>query len=72
MREYKLPHKRLNCIRRFLIYVVRTFEWMTPYLKGLYLTIDGWRERDVIQISTKLRVNHGFVLRCGSESMKIG
>ena len=30
-------------IRVFLIYVSRTFRWMTPYLKGLHLTIDGWR-----------------------------
>ena len=45
MREYRLPHKRLECIRGLLIYVARTFKWMTPYLKGLHLTINGWRER---------------------------
>ena len=44
MREEMVPHKRLECIRGFLIYVARTFKWMTPYLKGLYLTIDVWRE----------------------------
>ena len=44
MREDRVTHKRLECIRGFLIYVARTFKWMTPYLKGLHLTIDGWRE----------------------------
>jgi hypothetical protein len=39
-----LPHKRLEQIRGFLIYVSRTYDWMPPYLKGLHLTIDGWRE----------------------------
>ena len=41
MREYRVPHKRLECITSFLIYVARTFKWMTPYLKGLHMTIDG-------------------------------
>ena len=27
----------------FLIYVVRTYDWMTPYLKGLNNVINGWR-----------------------------
>ena len=44
MREDRVTHKRLECIRGFLIYVARTFNWMTPYLKVLHLTIDGWRE----------------------------
>ena len=44
MREERVYHKILECIRGFLIYVARTFKWMTPYLKGLHLTIDGWRE----------------------------
>ena len=43
-REDRVTHKRLECIKGFLIYVVRNFKWMTPYLKGLHLTIDGWRE----------------------------
>ena len=30
-------------MRGFLNYVVRTYPWMNPYLKGLHLTIDGWR-----------------------------
>ena len=44
MREDRLTHKRLECIRGFLIYVARNFKWMTPYLQGLNLNIDGWRE----------------------------
>ena len=43
-REDRVTHKRLECIRGFLIYVARTFKWMTPYLKVLHLTIDGCRE----------------------------
>ena len=39
----KVPHQRLLEIRGFLNYVVRTYPWMNPYLKGLHLTIDGWR-----------------------------
>jgi hypothetical protein len=27
-----------------LIYVSRTFQWAVPYLKGLHLTINSWRE----------------------------
>ena len=36
--------QRLLEIQGFLNYVVRTYLWLNPYLKGLYLTIDGWRE----------------------------
>ena len=35
---------RLQQIRGFLIYVARTYRWLTPYIKGLHLTIDGWRK----------------------------
>ena len=34
---------RLLQIRRFLMYVVRTYPWINPYMKGLHLTIDSWR-----------------------------
>ena len=44
MREDRVPHNILDFIRGFLIYMARTFKWMTPYIKGLHLTIDGWRE----------------------------
>ena len=39
-----MPHKRLEKIRGFLIYVARTYRWMTPYLKSLHLVIDSWRQ----------------------------
>jgi len=38
-----LPLHRLLQIRGFLIYVVRTYKWLNPYIKGLHLTIDSWR-----------------------------
>ncbi len=25
------------------MYVVRTYPWINPYMKGLHLTIDSWR-----------------------------
>ena len=38
-----LPLKRLLLIRGYLNYVVRTYPWLSPYLKGLHLTINRWR-----------------------------
>ena len=38
-----LPLGRLLQIRGFLMYVVRTYPWINPYMKGLHLTIDSWR-----------------------------
>ena len=38
-----LPLLRLLEIRGFLIYVVRTYPWLNPYIKGLHLTVDSWR-----------------------------
>jgi len=38
-----LPLARLLQIRGFLMYVVRTYPWINPYMKGLHLTIDSWR-----------------------------
>ena len=40
-RENVVPHKRLECLRGILIYVIRTYKWMMPYLKVLHLKIDG-------------------------------
>ena len=36
------------------MYVVRTYPWINPYMKGLHLTIDSWRP---------LRGLDGFKLR---------
>ena len=38
-----LPLQRLLEIRGFLIYVVRTYPWLNPYIKGIHLTADSWR-----------------------------
>lgn len=40
----RLARKRLEQIRGFLGYVSQTYPIMATYLKGLHLTIDGWRE----------------------------
>jgi hypothetical protein len=37
------PLARLLQIRGFLMYVVRTYPWINPYMKGMHLTIDSWR-----------------------------
>jgi hypothetical protein len=45
--ERELPqfsHKQLLSDRGFLIYVARTYPTMAPYLKGLHLTIEHWRD----------------------------
>ena len=38
-----LPLQRLLEIRGFLMYVVWTYTWLNPYIKGLHLTVDRWR-----------------------------
>lgn len=38
-----LQHKPLEKTRGFLVYVCRTYPTITPYLKGLHLTLDSWR-----------------------------
>jgi hypothetical protein len=37
-----LPLQCLLEIRGFLMYVVRTYAWMSPYIKGMHFTIDRW------------------------------
>lgn len=39
-----IPFKTLESIRGFYIYVSRTYKAMVPYLKGIHLTLDGWRK----------------------------
>ncbi len=36
-----LPLTRLLQIRGFLMYVVRTYPWINPYMKGLHLTVNS-------------------------------
>ncbi len=38
-----LDRKKLKSIRGSLVYVQQTYPAITPYLKGLHLTIDSWR-----------------------------
>jgi hypothetical protein len=43
----ELDRKMLESFRGFLVYVAQTYTTMRPFLKGLHLTIDGWRpDRD--------------------------
>ena len=42
--EGGIPFKPLERIRGFLVYTTRTYPAMVPYLKGIHLTLDGWRE----------------------------
>ena len=39
-KKAKVSQQRLLKIRGFLNYVVCTYEWMTPYMKGLHNMID--------------------------------
>jgi hypothetical protein len=41
--EGHIPHKKIESIRGFLVYVARTYPTMVPYLKGIHLTLDSWR-----------------------------
>eukprot|EP00978_Attheya_sp_CCMP212_P046181 scaffold377919_cov55-Attheya_sp.AAC.3 len=46
----EMVHKPMESIRGFLNYGTRTYEAVTPYLKGVHLTLDHWRldlDRDV-------------------------
>jgi hypothetical protein len=39
----RIPFKPLESHRGFLVYVTRTYPAAVPYLKGIHLTLDGWR-----------------------------
>jgi hypothetical protein len=39
-----MSRKRLEQIQGFFIYVTRTYPGMVPYLIGIHMTIDGWRD----------------------------
>lgn len=38
-----IDFKQLERSRGFLIYIARTFPMLTPYLKGIHLSLDSWR-----------------------------
>ena len=39
----KVFQQRLLEIQGFLNYVVSMYNWMTPYMKGIHNTMDGWQ-----------------------------
>ena len=39
----RIPRKNLERIRGFLVYVATTYHVLTPYLRGIHLTLDSWR-----------------------------
>jgi hypothetical protein len=41
--QSNIPHKELEKVRGFLVYVSLTYTGMVPYLKGIHLTLDSWR-----------------------------
>ena len=43
-RGEKINHKFLERGRGFMVYFCRTYTSLTPFLKGLHLTLDSWRE----------------------------
>jgi len=51
-----LEHKHLEQGRGFLVYLSRTYTTIVPYLKGIHLTLDSWRQgRD--EDGWKLKLN---------------
>jgi len=38
-----IKHKTLEHHQGFLVYLVRTYPMLNPYLKGIHLTLDSWR-----------------------------
>jgi hypothetical protein len=40
----QLPYKTAKLYRGFVVYVLRTYPAMVPYLNGIHLTIDSWQK----------------------------
>ena len=38
-----MGRERLESRRGFLVYVKRTYQYINPYLNGIYLTLHSWR-----------------------------
>jgi hypothetical protein len=38
-----IDFKKLESYRGFLVYLARTYPTLTPYLKGIHLSLDSWR-----------------------------
>jgi len=43
VRDATFNHKDLEQKRGFLVYITRTYPSLTPFLKGIHLTLDSWR-----------------------------
>ncbi len=41
--EDPLPLQRMLEIRGFLMYMVHTYPWLNPYMKGMHLMMDSWQ-----------------------------
>lgn len=44
IKQKEIPRKPLESIRGYLVYVSLTYRSMVPYLKGLHLTLESWRD----------------------------
>jgi hypothetical protein len=40
-KQNEIPHKELERVRGFLVYVSMTYATMVPFLKGIHLTLDS-------------------------------
>ena len=40
--RYVMSRSRMEYIRGVLVYVSRTYRYMTPYLKAVNLTLESW------------------------------
>jgi hypothetical protein len=54
-----MPRQRLLEIRGYLNYIVRTYGWLNPYMKGLHNTIDGCRRDNRDEGGWKLTFHRG-------------
>ncbi len=57
----KLDRKHLERVRGFMVHIQQTYPAITPYLKGMHLTIDSWRPgRDSEGWKSAGQSPHGF------------
>jgi len=71
--EKGIPYKEFLSARGFLVYASMTYEFLVPFLKGVHLTADFWREGRgadgwKIHVGRKTRVRHRSRSRSPSPS----
>ena len=67
-----LNHKRLEQGRGFLVYLSRTYRSIVPYLKGIHLTLDSWRNgRDAEGWKLSLNARRGSENEIGESATSI-